>query len=90
MTCALILFKNFLCCFNFSEDQYLNLFGKLSVLRKTKSAPIRIQKRMKTKLAEFLMSEVNQMVTDERVKEKMEKIDSLVDKFALEDGTKAW
>lgn len=45
---------------------------------------------MKTKLAEFLMSEVNQMVTDERVKEKMEKIDSLVDKFALEDGTKAW
>lgn len=45
---------------------------------------------MKTKLAETLISEVNQMVEDERVKEKLEKLDVLVDKFALEDGTKAW
>uniref|UniRef100_A0A1B6L512 Uncharacterized protein n=1 Tax=Graphocephala atropunctata TaxID=36148 RepID=A0A1B6L512_9HEMI len=73
-----------------SEEDYVNLFGKLSALRKSKSAPGKMQKRMKTNLMSSLVAEVEAMAEEEQLQEKLQKLDKLVEDSTLEEGKEAW
>lgn len=66
------------------------MFGKLSVLSKSRTAPIRMQNRMKNNLVDGLTEEINRMVTDERVCESFNKLDNITDECALYEGETAW
>lgn len=74
----------------FSEDTYVKLFGGLSALKKSKKAPMKMHNTMKTKLLESLSSYIEQMVQEEEMEEKFNKLESLVDDCALYEGRDTW
>uniref|UniRef100_A0A1B6GMZ7 Uncharacterized protein n=1 Tax=Cuerna arida TaxID=1464854 RepID=A0A1B6GMZ7_9HEMI len=73
-----------------SEEQYMNLFGNLSALRKSKSAPGKMQKRMKINLMESLVNEVEAMAEEENLQEKLQKLDKLVEEATIDEEKETW
>ncbi|XP_054278798.1 polyamine-modulated factor 1-like [Macrosteles quadrilineatus] len=73
-----------------SEEHYADCLGVLRAIRQSRSVPGKIQKKMKAELMDSLLTQIQETVQEEKIKENLHQLEKLVDQSMLEEGQKSW